>query len=231
MNKIPRHVAVVMDGNGRWAQKKFLAKASAYNKGIEAVRTTVDACLEYQIAQLTLFAFSSENWQRPVHEVTLLMSLLRKVIQEELPQLHRQQICLRIIGNKQALSAELQTDIEKAEALTADNQRLFLNIALNYGGKWDIVQAAQKIAQDVQTHKILPDEVNEQSFAQYLMAGDVVDLLIRTSGEQRISNFLLWHLAYAELYFTPVLWPDFVRADFDAAIQWFAGRERRFGHA
>jgi undecaprenyl diphosphate synthase len=218
---IPQHVAVVMDGNGRWAKKRLLPRVAGHRQGVEAVRELIRVAAEAGVKTLTVFAFSSENWKRPEDEVSLLMELLFKALREEVQKLHGSGVRFRAIGDLRALSKETQTLIESAQNLTLGNSQLTLNIALNFGGRWDIAQAVDRAAQ-----------MGEAAhFPQYLSFADQddPDLFIRTGGERRISNFLLWQLAYTELYFTDCLWPDFDEAEFRAAINWFGTRERRFG--
>lgn len=217
----PRHVVVVMDGNGRWAQRRFLPRVAGHRQGVEAVRTLLRAAARQGVTHLTVFAFSSENWKRPQDEVSYLMELFFKALREEIQKLHENGIRFRAIGDLSALSAEIQRLIADAETLTATNAGQTFNVAVNYGGRWDIEQAVSRAAA----------AGNANDFARYLAFADQPDpdLFIRTGGERRISNFLLWQMAYTELYFTDVLWPDFGEAEFDAAVQWFGNRERRFG--
>lgn len=231
MKNVPKHVAIIMDGSGRWAEKRMLPRVAGHPRGVDAARVTVQYCIDHGIKVLTLFAFSSENWQRPATEVKLLMSLLQKLLIEEAHQLHNNNVKLRVIGDMARLATPLQSAIQDAQNLTAANTGLQLNIALNYGGRWDIVQAATAICADVSKGSVAITDINDQLFAKYLSLQDLPDpdLLIRTSGEQRLSNFLLWQLAYSEIYFTDTLWPDFNRTDLDAALQFFAQRHRRFG--
>jgi len=230
--KIPRHVAIIMDGNGRWAQGKGLPRTVGHKHGAETVRTVVEAAADFGISYLTLFGFSSENWSRPPQEVQELMRLLRYYLRAETAELHKNGIKLRVIGNRAGFDKDIVELIENAEKLTEDNERLTVMIALNYGGRHDILQAASSLAQ---THgaklKQYSEEQIESLFSDQLMTAGVPDpdLLIRTSGEQRISNFLLWQCAYAEIIFTPVFWPDFGRKELAEAIENFAGRERRYG--
>jgi undecaprenyl diphosphate synthase len=228
---LPRHVAMIMDGNGRWAKKRFLPRFAGHKAGLETVRTMVKACLERRIEVLTLFAFSSENWRRPPDEVTLLMDLFMTALDREVRKLHENGVRLRIIGDLGSFSSALQERIRKAEALTRENSALVLVIAANYGGRWDIARATQKIAEQVRSGELAPDAITAEHIAQELCLSDLPepDLFVRTGGEQRVSNFLLWQLAYAELYFTPVLWPDFDEAAFAEALASFAVRQRRFG--
>lgn len=228
----PRHVAIIMDGNGRWAKQRHLPRIAGHQAGIEAVRGIVRGCAAKGIDTLTLFAFSSENWRRPEQEVSMLMDLFLKALQREVRRLHERNVRLRIIGERRAFSKKLQERIEQAEALTRDNSGLNLVIAANYGGRWDIVEAARQLAKRVVAGELTADAISPELFASYLSLADLPepDLFIRTGGEQRISNFLLWQLAYTELYFTDTLWPDFDAAAFDAALGSFARRQRRLGH-
>lgn len=228
VGEIPRHIAIIMDGNGRWAKARGLPRIEGHRRGVEAVRTVVQHCAELGVEHLTLFAFSSENWRRPPEEVHFLMGLFRLMLKREVARLDKNRIRLRIIGNRDGLSDELRTLIEAAEAKTARHTRLTLNVAVNYGGRWDLLNAFNRLLSD---HPELAGRVSESDLWPYLALGDAPepDLFIRTGGEQRISNFLIWQLAYTELYFTPVFWPDFDTAALDAAIQWYRERERRFG--
>jgi len=225
---IPRHIAVIMDGNGRWAKKRFLPRVAGHAKGVETVRELVKACLERGVSYLTLFAFSSENWRRPADEVNLLMQLFVKALQSEVARLHRHGVCLRIVGDLSRFDPALQALIRDAEAQTAGNQALHLTIAANYGGRWDILQAVNQLAKDKPDHL---GEWSEADLEPYLAMhfAPEPDLFIRTGGEQRISNFLLWQLAYSEFYFTDTLWPEFDAAALDQAITSYRNRERRFG--
>ncbi len=227
----PRHVAVIMDGNGRWARKRGLPRFAGHKAGLESVRSMVKECLRLGIPHLTLFAFSSENWRRPPEEVGLLMGLFMTALDHEVKKLHKNGVHLRIIGDRSAFGAELQKRIIAAEQLTGDNTALTLVIAANYGGRWDITHAAQQLAAAVANGEMTTDGVTAEAIeARLAMAGmPEPDLFIRTGGEQRISNFLLWQLAYTELYFTPCLWPDFDERAFAAALESFATRQRRFG--
>jgi undecaprenyl diphosphate synthase len=229
---LPRHVAVIMDGNGRWAKRRHLPRFAGHQAGVEAVRGLVRSCGERGIGVLTLFAFSSENWRRPASEVGLLMDLLMKALQREVRELHENNVRLRIIGDREAFSERLQRQIAAAERLTQDNGGLQLVVAVNYGGRWDIVQAARQLAMAVEAGRLRADEVTVETLSASLSLHDLPepDLFIRTGGEQRISNFLLWQLAYTELYFTDILWPDFDSQAFEAALAFFAARQRRFGH-
>ena len=228
---VPRHVAIIMDGNGRWAKQRGKIRTFGHKAGAEAVRRAVAFARRNGIESLTLFAFSSENWKRPATEVSVLMELFMSVLKSEVKKLDDNDIRLRIIGDKGAFSKRLQKRIQEAEEKTQNNSGLNLNIAANYGGQWDITQASRKLADKVKSGEIEPSEITEQAISGELMMADqpLPDLLIRTGGESRISNFLLWQLAYAELYFTSTLWPDFDDAIFAKAITDFAQRERRFG--
>jgi undecaprenyl diphosphate synthase len=218
----PRHVAIIMDGNGRWARKRLLPRIAGHRRGLEAVRTAVESCAERGIEFLTLFAFSSENWRRPAEEVALLMQLFQTALTSEAERLHRSGVRLKVVGDTERFGAKLQRLIEQAQALTAQNTRLTLTIAANYGGRWDLLQAANKVSER---------PIDEAALSRHLAMSYAPepDLFIRTGGEQRISNFLLWQLAYTELYFTDALWPDFDAAALDQAIASFRQRERRFG--
>ena len=221
---MPRHVAIVMDGNGRWAKKRFLPRLAGHRQGLESLRRAVGMCLERGIAVLTVFAFSSENWKRPVEEVSGLMDLLVKGLMREVPKLGEQGVRMEFPGERQGLSELVRSSLEQARAQTACNDRLVLNICFNYGGRWDIVQAAQQLA-------LRGEAITEASLSAALSMAQVPDpdLVIRTGGEQRISNFMLWQSAYSEFYFSDKLWPDFDAAEFDRALACYAGRERRFG--
>ena len=225
---VPRHVAVIMDGNGRWAKKRFLPRVAGHVKGVELLREMVRACLERGVQYLTLFAFSSENWRRPQDEVTLLMQLFVKALEQEVEKLDRNGVRLRVIGDLAPFEPRLRELISQAEEKTAGNTRLDLTIAANYGGRWDITQAVNRMLA-AQPEKCA--EWNEGDLESHLSMSFAPepDLFIRTGGEERISNFLLWQLAYTELYFTPTLWPDFDTTEFDKAIVSYQKRERRFG--
>ncbi len=226
-----RHVCIIMDGNGRWAKKRFMPRFAGHKAGLSAVRKIVSSCVEQKIEALTLFAFSSENWRRPKQEVGLLMELFATALTREVKKLDENNVQLRIIGDLSAFPEKIQTLINKAIAQTAGNTGLVLNIAANYGGRWDITQAAKKMAYEVQQGHLSAEDISEETLEQYLSLKDLPepDLFIRTGGEQRISNFLLWQLAYCELYFTDILWPDFSRKEFQMAIDSFRSRQRRFG--
>lgn len=230
-SSLPRHVAIIMDGNGRWAQKRMLPRYAGHKAGVESVRQTVQVCGELGIEALTLFAFSSENWQRPAKEVGMLMDLFMSALQREVVKLNRNNVRLEIIGERAAFAAKLQQKIAEAEAKTAPNTGLRLSIAANYGGQWDILQATRQLAADVADGRLRSEEIDAEQMRRRLCLAHLPppDLFIRTGGEQRISNFLLWQLAYTELYFTPILWPDFDRPAFNQALDAFSGRQRRFG--
>ncbi|MDQ5908715.1 MAG: Di-trans,poly-cis-decaprenylcistransferase [Pseudomonadota bacterium] len=230
-DRLPRHVVIVMDGNGRWAQQRALPRTAGHREGAKAVRRVVEACAERGIEVLTLFAFSSENWRRPRPEVEILMNLFVRTLRSEIRRLDAANVRMRFIGDHRAFSPTLQDYMVKAEQRTAHNTGLTLVIAANYGGRWDIVQAAQRIAEDVGAGRLQPGGVTPETFHRYTSLADLPepDLFIRTGGEQRISNFLLWQLAYTELYFSERLWPDFDAADLDTACAAFASRQRRFG--
>lgn len=230
-SRLPRHVAMIMDGNGRWARKRFLPRFAGHKAGLETVRLMVKLCLEKGIESLTLFAFSSENWRRPPEEVGLLMDLFLAALEREVRKLHDHGVRLRIIGDRSAFAPKLQRRIAEAEELTAHNTDLDLVIAANYGGRWDIAQAARRLAEAVRDGSLDPAAITADTLAGELALADLPepDLFVRTGGEQRVSNFLLWQLAYAELYFTPILWPDFDTAAFEEALASFATRQRRFG--
>ena len=229
--KGPRHVAIIMDGNGRWASRRRLPRFAGHKAGVETVKEVVRACGEKGVEVLTLFAFSSENWRRPQEEVGLLMGLFMTALDQQVRKLHDHNIRLRIIGDRSAFSRTLQQRIEAAEALTGGNSGLNLVIAANYGGRWDVIQATRTIAARVRGGELEPDEIDSALLQSLLSMSDLPepDLFIRTGGEKRVSNFLLWHLAYTELYFTDTLWPDFDRQAFDGALASFATRQRRFG--
>jgi len=228
---LPRHLAVIMDGNGRWAGQRSMPRVAGHKAGVDAVREIVKACAEKKIEVLTLFAFSSENWQRPTQEVNYLMSLFLAALQREAKKLHRQNIRLSIIGARDRFEEKLRLQMAAAEKLTAQNTGLHLVIAANYGGHWDILNAVQKIALKVEQGELTSQALSADILQAHLSLANLPapDLFIRTSGEQRISNFMLWELAYTELYFTYVLWPDFSVAELEKALAFFAGRERRFG--
>jgi undecaprenyl diphosphate synthase len=227
---VPRHVAIIMDGNGRWAKQRRLPRIAGHKRGVESVRATVRACVQRGIEYLTLFAFSSENWRRPPEEVTLLMQLFHGALLNEVEKLHRNQIRLKIVGDTGRFDPSIRSLIDEAEKLTSQNPRLTLSVAANYGGRWDILQALSRLASE-RPEALAATPLDEQALAPYLAMSYAPepDLFIRTGGEQRISNFLLWQLAYSELYFTDTLWPDFDGAALEQAIASFRNRERRFG--
>jgi undecaprenyl diphosphate synthase len=229
--RIPEHVAIVMDGNGRWAEGQGKPRTAGHRAGVESVRRVMEVCGQAGVKVLTLFAFSSENWKRPKSEVSLLLDLFLVALRQEIRRIDKRNVRLRIVGDLSAFPHKLQQRIIDAEQLTADNDGLLLQIAANYGGRWDITQAARSLARRVQAGELDADAIDEAVMGQAMSFSDVPDpdLFIRTGGEQRISNFLLWQSAYAELYFTDVLWPDFHEVEMRAAMQEFAGRERRFG--
>ena len=224
---VPRHIAIIMDGNGRWAKRRLMPRVAGHRKGVEALRGVIRACAERGVSHLTVFAFSSENWRRPQEEVTLLMELFMRALENEVARLHENDIRFRVIGDLSGFSARIQALIRDAEALTRDNTRLTFTVAANYGGRWDIVQAVKKLI----AAGVAEQDVDETALVQQLSMAEAPepDLFIRTGGEQRISNFLLWQLAYTELYFTDALWPDFDAAALDQAIASYRARERRFG--
>jgi undecaprenyl diphosphate synthase len=229
--KPPRHVAIIMDGNGRWATSRGLPRVAGHRRGAEAVRRTVTAATELGIEYLTLFGFSSENWKRPTEEVDDLMGLLRHYLRGEIAELHKNGVRLRVIGRRERLPVDIVTLIANSEELTRDNTRLQLTVALSYGGRDEIAFAARQIAEAARDGRLAPDSVDESCFARHLFTAALPDpdLLIRTSGEQRISNFLLWQTAYSEFVFTDTLWPDFAKEDLERAVDDFNGRERRYG--
>ncbi len=230
-DKLPQHIAVIMDGNGRWAQKRRLPRVVGHRRGIDRAREMVEHCLELGIGYLTLYAFSKENWGRPSQEVSTLMSLLDAHLKEELPSMMEKGIRFRAIGDLWELSEALQDRIRETEDKTKDNNRITLSLALSYGGRAEILEAVRKIASDIESGVMSIEDIDEGLFSRYLYTSDMPDpdLLIRTSGEQRISNFLLWQSAYTELYITDVLWPDFTKEELIKAIRDYQQRERRFG--
>jgi undecaprenyl diphosphate synthase len=229
---VPVHVAVIMDGNGRWARRRGKARHAGHRAGVKSVRATVEAAAERGVKFLTLFAFSSENWHRPQEEVSSLMNLFVEALRREVDELHRNNVRLRFIGALEQLGEGLRQKIRKAEDKTAGNTGLSLQVAVAYGGRWDIALAARCLAEKVARNEMQPEQVNEETLAAELQLAGIPDpdLLIRTGGEQRISNFLLWNIAYAELWFTDLLWPDFDKAEFDRALATFASKQRRYGH-
>lgn len=225
--KVPAHIAIIMDGNGRWAEKRRLPRMAGHRAGTENLRTIIKACVEFGVKYLTVYAFSTENWKRPADEVEGLMGILADVLEKELAELHEQGVCLRHVGRLEGLDPKVREKIKAAIKLTANNDHLVMNIAWNYGGRDEIVHAVQRIVED----GIKPDAVTEELFSKYLFTypSPDPDLVIRTSGEQRTSNYLLWQSAYSEWYFTPILWPDFGREQLMAAITDFGERKRRYG--
>ncbi len=228
----PRHIAIIMDGNGRWAQKRFMPRAVGHQAGVKAVRKIVEYCATHNIEVLTLFAFSSENWRRPEAEVSLLMALFMATLQREINKLDRNDIRLRFIGDRSAFSDKLQKKMAEGEAQTQNNKALTVVIAANYGGHWDMCQAFLQVQKKMAAGELKTEDINDQLINQYLSTAGLPDpdLFIRTGGEQRVSNFMLWQLAYAELYFTATLWPDFDQNSLEDAIKSFRSRQRRFGH-
>ena len=228
---MPRHVAIIMDGNGRWAKQRRLPRHAGHRAGAKSVRTVVEECVKRGVGVLTLFAFSSENWRRPKQEVNLLLGLFMSTLRGEIRRLQQNNVCLRIIGERHAFPEKLQQRIADSERVTAGNNGLVLQIAANYGGRWDITQAARRLAARVAAGELEPASIDEMAFAGALSFAGLPDpdLFIRTGGERRLSNFLLWQAAYSELYFTDVLWPDFDAGAFQAALSAYAQRRRRFG--
>ncbi len=229
---MPAHVAVIMDGNGRWAKSRKKPRHAGHRAGVKSVRQTVEIAAQRGVGHLTLFAFSSENWRRPADEVSRLMGLFIEALQREVDALHRNNVQLTFIGARDQLHRNLVKKIEAAEVRTKANTGLKLMVAVAYGGRWDIVNAAKSLAGRVKDGQLAVDEMNDENFSAALALGDAPDpdLLIRTGGEQRISNFLLWNLAYAELWFTECLWPDFGERQFDDALEYYASRQRRYGY-
>jgi undecaprenyl diphosphate synthase len=228
---IPHHVAIIMDGNGRWAAQRGLPRGEGHRRGVEAVRNTVRVATELGIGILTIFSFSSENWSRPRSEILDLMALLRRFIRNDLADLHRNNVRVRVIGERESLDPDIARLLEEAESLTRANTGLVLVVAFNYGARQEIARAVRRLAEDVEAGRLRPEAINEDLLASRLDTSDLPDpdLVIRTSGEQRLSNFLLWQAAYSELVFVPVFWPDFDRATLEGAIAEYRTRERRFG--
>jgi len=228
VSTVPQHVAIIMDGNGRWARKRLMPRVAGHKRGLETVRQIVSACIDRGVRHLTLFAFSSENWRRPADEVSFLMNLFLKALQQEITKLHRNNIKFRVVGDLSKFDEQIRQMIADAESLTFDNSGLTLTIAANYGGRWDILNAVESM---LAAHPGKRAGFQEEDLAPYLALSDVPepDLFIRTGGEERISNFLLWQLAYTEFYFTETLWPEFDAAAFDLALDSYRQRERRFG--
>jgi undecaprenyl diphosphate synthase len=231
LSSSPAHVAIIMDGNGRWARARGLTRTAGHKRGAEATRAVVSGALDLGVAYLTLYGFSSENWKRPPAEVDDLMGLLRLYLRGEIAELHKNGVRLRVIGDRNRFAPDIVSLIENAEAQTRDNTALTLTMALSYGGRSEITAAAREIAEDVAAGRIRAEEVSEETFADHLATAGIPDpdLVIRTSGEKRLSNFLLWQTAYAELVFTERLWPDFTKQDLEDAIREFHRRERRYG--
>jgi undecaprenyl diphosphate synthase len=231
LQSIPKHIAIVMDGNGRWAKKRLLPRAMGHREGLKATRRIIEACANAGVEVLTLFAFSSENWKRPEDEVTALMDLFINALEKEVPQLNEKGVKIYFIGDRTQFSPELQKKITEAEQTTSANNNFILNVAANYGGRWDVVHAAKRLCKSAIKKEIDVDTIDEVEFAKYLSTSQQVDpdLFIRTAGEQRISNFLMWQLAYTELYFSEVYWPDFDEEQLQLAIQNYAQRKRKFG--
>jgi undecaprenyl diphosphate synthase len=229
--EVPRHVAIIMDGNGRWAAARGLPRTEGHRRGVEALRATVRAAGEMGIQVLTIFSFSSENWSRPPAEVRDLMGLLRRFIRHDLAELHKNNVRVRVIGEREGLASDILRLLEEAEELTANNDGLIVVVAFNYGARQEIARAARRLAADVMAGKLLLEAVTAEALGNYLDASDLPDpdVIIRTSGEQRLSNFLLWQSAYSELVFVPTYWPDFDRATLEGAIAEYRRRERRFG--
>jgi undecaprenyl diphosphate synthase len=227
----PKHIAIIMDGNGRWAKKRNLPRVAGHRAGVKTLRKLIERAVEIKLNAMTVYAFSRDNWQRPEKEVGLLMDLFMAALQSEVKDLHENNVRLRFIGDRTAFSKKLQKTIGDSESLTSSNSGLYLNVAANYSGRWDITQAIQSITEDVVSNNLMIDDINEALLGDRLVLTENKDpeLFIRTGGEHRISNYLLWQLAYTELYFTDILWPDFNPEQFDSALDWFANRQRRFG--
>lgn len=231
LQDLPRHIAIIMDGNGRWARRQGKPRVFGHRQGVKTLRRIVEACVSRRIANLTVYAFSSENWQRPAQEVNFLMDLFVSSLQQQIDDLHRNNIRVAFIGDHSAFPEKLNRLIDDASTLTAANDGLRVNVAANYGGRWDITHALRQLAVRVKTGELQADAISETMVAEHLCLAGLPepDLFIRTGGEQRISNYLLWQLAYTELYFTDCLWPDFDEQQLQLAIEWYRGRERRFG--
>ncbi len=231
-SSVPRHVAIIMDGNGRWANSRKKPRHSGHRAGVKSVRLSVEFAAQSGIEYLTLFAFSSENWSRPKEEVSSLMNLFVEALRREIDELHRNNVRLKFVGALDELNPGLKEKITQSEQKTAANSGLTLTVAIAYGGRWDIIEASKALTRRVSDGSLQIDDIDDAEFAAELQMSDIPDpdLLIRTGGEQRISNFLLWNLAYAELWFTDVLWPEFDEAVFDSALSFYAGKQRRFGH-
>ncbi|QJC36110.1 di-trans,poly-cis-decaprenylcistransferase [Enterobacteriaceae endosymbiont of Donacia cincticornis] len=231
LNFYPKHIAIIMDGNRRWAKKNKKLNFLGHKEGVKTVKKIIGLSLKYKIKALTLYAFSSENWKRSNQEIKFLMDLFQEILDIEAINLKKQDICLKIIGNINQLNFSLQKSINKAEFLTKNNNKLLLNIAINYGGRWDIINSVKKIAFKIHKKLLHPDDIDENMISSYICLNKIfpIDLVIRTGGEYRISNFLIWQIAYSELYFTQTLWPDFNEYDFKKALNSFKRRNRRFG--
>jgi undecaprenyl diphosphate synthase len=229
--RVPRHVAIIMDGNGRWARQRGLPRTAGHRAGVKSVRAVVEGGIRWGVEALTLFAFSSENWRRPKAEVAVLMELFVSALRAEAKRLRENRVCLRVIGERGAFPNKLQHSIAEVEALTAGNHVLLLQVAANYGGRWDITRAARRLAEDVRAGRLRSNEIDEELFATRLSFPDLPDpdLFIRTGGERRLSNFMLWQAAYSELFFSDLMWPDFGAEAFAEAIADFGRRQRRFG--
>lgn len=230
-DSIPKHIAIVMDGNGRWAKKRLLPRAMGHREGLKATRKIIEATANAGVKVLTLFAFSSENWNRPEEEVSALMDLFVNALEKEVSQLDEKGVRIQFIGDRSKFHSALQEKINEAELATSDNESFLLNIAANYGGRWDVVNAAKSLYKNVISNEVDIDKVDEEEFSKYLSTSPQIDpdLFIRTAGEQRVSNFLMWQLAYTELYFADVLWPDFDEKQLQIALQNYAQRKRKFG--
>lgn len=231
MENLPKHIAIIMDGNGRWAKKRFLPRTAGHKAGVETVRTVITECKRLGIKHVTLYTFSTENWKRPVLEVETLMTLLQSYLKKEVAELNRNNVKLTAIGDIEKLPKSCLEELKKAMELTKNNDGPNLNLALNYGGRYDITNAVKQISRDIENHKLNSESITEETIKNYLSTKSIPDpdLVIRTSGEQRLSNFLLWELAYAELYFTDVFWPDFDEKELQKAIYAYQNRDRRFG--
>ena len=229
--QVPRHLAVIMDGNGRWAQKRLLPRPAGHRAGVKSTRLLVENAARRGVSVLTVFAFSSENWKRPADEVGVLMELFLRSLNKEVAELHENGIRIRFIGEREAFSLALREEMQRAETLTAANTRLQFIVAVSYGGRWDIVQSARTLAERAGRGELRAEDIDEATFADGLSLAGLPepDLLVRTGGESRVSNFLMWHFAYTELYFCETLWPDFDEASLDRALAWYASRQRRFG--
>ncbi len=228
---VPEHIAIIMDGNGRWANAKGLPRAAGHRKGVETVRSMVQTCLNLGVKYLTLYTFSTENWNRPQKEITILMRLMVKSLKKEAKELNENKVKISTIGNIDSLPTVVQKELQSAKDLTKGNNKLVLNLALSYSGRWEIIEATKNIAKDFASGKISSDDINEELFSKNLSTSDIPDpdLMIRSGGENRISNFLIWQIAYSELYVSKILWPDFNCNNLIEAIQDFQNRERRFG--